>query len=644
MRTYHRLNVLVGVAVLALSGGCSWVNTQTLHTVKYEDEAVTTHLSITSVEPWEGVAPLLNPDFSMTGTEALSKVIPTTVDMTSVLKASLSAQLQLAAQAVPVAAASNPSAVSSSTPVSQVASSTASRTSSSSGDSASMDPILQHLTADSLFQEVTLINREVGNAARRFGYRPYLVRFKLNMVPYTHNEPYDGYCDISFFTLSSGNDADHYFRDLKKDPAVLQPVVVPLLVTDNLVGTHSASTSDNARQLGASLGAFVHAMKATASLQQIADELRTMTGTSMNSLETVARHTDNTIRVRLGGSLCPDSAKQQVYVMEARSHNITILLLVPQKWDAVHSPRTVHVVSQTSLRNSKTGVMVSGRTERREERQLLDLFDSDLGKDWTKALHSKPVSPTELAQRVVKDFDATASQNCPSMQESGKEVDADSKEKDLKLSLIYYLYDRVNNNDGECFVKALNSFSLPVRNFEYMWNDLAAFGSTYGESEAMLELPPRSPVEAPPTQMAVLRDDGASATTTHLIGGRNLAPDRLRAALIVKSGLAPVMASSISAPTPTDLQITFPTMVDNCGSAVYLSTANFKQTPSDKDLCGQITIWQEPDPWLESAPRSGSTEPTDDGSLAKNTYRSVYQTPTAGATSQTPAPANPKKI
>src|SRR5262249_49902274 len=158
---------------------------------------------------------LLIPNFLITAKDALQQVIPNTADSSSKSVDAQVAQLQVTTGqgATEVGIAGSTLTVPSASSLSY--------TIAGSTDphrlTYSVDPILQHLAADSLFQEVTLINREVKSAARRYDYRPYLVRFKLAMVPFTHNEPYDGYCDISFFAMNDALDPGQYFKSLTAD-------------------------------------------------------------------------------------------------------------------------------------------------------------------------------------------------------------------------------------------------------------------------------------------------------------------------------------------------------------------------------------------------------------------------------------------
>jgi hypothetical protein len=93
--------------------------------------------------------------------------------------------------------------------------------------------------------------------------------------------------------------------DVDKEKLLRQPFVIPLVVTDNLEGALTSNTSEVVRQLALALSALIQNVQAKAEVQKLRDELRSITGADINSLLTVARLSDNIIRVRLGAVRSP---------------------------------------------------------------------------------------------------------------------------------------------------------------------------------------------------------------------------------------------------------------------------------------------------------------------------------------------------
>jgi len=583
------------------------------HEVKTEYEAGSTNLSITSVDAWQNIAPLLNPNFSISGATAFSEAIPNTSDVSSDFVQALAAQLALSVRggggaALPAPTTSTPPAFS---PAPPTAAALAAMPAPSTP--IGQDPVLQYQTAQAIFQEVTLLNREVQTAANRFGYRPYVVRLKIDLLPYARNEPYDAYSDISFFAHADANDPNLYFQGIDKGTTMPQPVVIPLLVSDNLVGTHTATTSDSMRQLGFALTALLANVQANASVQYIADALRSITGTNLNSVETITRHTDNTIRVRMGGALSPDITKHPAYVMEARTYNVTVLLLVPRKLDLPNIARSVHIIMQTRLRNSQTGMLM----DTYQPVQADQAFDKIVREDFPESIGGKPYASyiaTMAPAKVRQAFEDLKNppNNCPDFYHSPYAADPLTE---LHYDLLGYLFDRVTNNDEHCFVQAMIEFNLPLADFEYLWNDLAAFGSTYAASAAMLDLPLWHEPSVPPKQVALVQDDGKSVATATLVGGSGLVAERIEAYLTTSRTDelgAPLYAKSVTVLSPSGLQITFPTLAGLCASKAPQSknpNASKDAGTSQDVTCGSLTISQYADPWLDWV-EAGSRHPT----------------------------------
>jgi hypothetical protein len=585
------LGIPLGLASLVLFGlaGCSnWFSPQP-RLVDDVGEAGSVHLTITSVEPWDSVAPLLEPNFQITGTSAFAQALPNTANAANAVVQALTGELQVAAQM------STPANSSPATPAAPAAPAapTAATLAQAAGTPPALgqDPMLQYLTAQGLFEEVTLLNREVQKAARRYGYRPYLVRFKVDMVPFSRDEPYDVYTDISFFTLRSGDDVDRYYAGLKTAPQ--PPIIVPLLVTDNIVGTHTSASADNITQLGANIAALLHSVSAGANLQHVIDVLRSITGTSLDSVETIARETDNTVRVRMGAVLSPDFP-DKTYVMQARSHNVTLLLLVPAGWDLSNQRRSLHVVAQTHLRNSSTGKKLPEYDVSRVSQKLMKIFHNDLEGYWNQAVSTED-APTIGAWAVSRFHRLAERDHCPDFSSSGKVLDEDTGKDRVKVEFTGYLYDRVTYNDQPCFIAALLEFGLSLDYYEYTWQDLAGLGVTYGQADAMLELPPHPDPAAPPTQHVLLTDDGKSTATGELAGGRDLpAADHLLVSFKPNNPTAPVVyATTVTVANGKDLQFTFPTLQSLCPAPkkpqASATPASAKRSKATTDAINTLT-------------------------------------------------------
>ena len=366
------INALLFVSILILFGCPSQYAR-----VKYNYEVGSTHVAVLSVTPWEDVVSKLTPSFSMDSDKALSQSIPTTMRYEEMIIDAIRANLKLS-----LPTASTPHSSTGSQNLSSVDAATGSTVkdkskiiSKSSGTSSSgeldgnkkpgdvsqdksafeglgRDPIIQYLAATSLFQEVRLLNLSVHDAAIRGKFRAYVVRLQVSVMPKTRNMPYDTYLNIAFLTTTYGN--QKRIQKCSQSEAIQEscwenPIIVPLLVTDDIEALTYSRSLQSIRQMGLALADIAQGLGVSADFQKMSDKLQKVNGQNFNSLLSVARVSDNTLRVRLG-------AMQQADLLFAtvpRTHNISVLLLVPEEYMAKGGK--IYVDSITSFVDSING-------------------------------------------------------------------------------------------------------------------------------------------------------------------------------------------------------------------------------------------------------------------------------------------------
>ncbi len=153
---------------------------------------------------------------------------------------------------------------------------------------------------------------------------------------------------LKLMTLPSGG----YRRCLSASDAV---TVVPLVVTDNLEGLAAARSTDTTRQLALALLATAGNVGLGSEFARTQEQLRRQEGRDTNSLFTVARLTDDTVRVRLGASQSPRYGN----AMLARTHNISLLVIFkPCRPDMLlpdGEERSLSVVTRAGFTDAQTG-------------------------------------------------------------------------------------------------------------------------------------------------------------------------------------------------------------------------------------------------------------------------------------------------
>lgn len=232
------------------------------------------------------------------------------------------------------------------------------------------DAMMEYWTANGLYQEVQIMNRVMRDAVIPQGFRPYLVRLQISLIPRRRHQPYDAYTTLSFFspdpeapaTKGAGATAMAALPEVSfraADPSGASsggtgPVVLPLLVTDNLESSLQHRSSEETTRLALSLlalpGDFATKLSADMFSQQFQGQVA---GRDLNALLTVARMSQNTLRVRIG-AMAESTAD---YAMVPRNHNVTLLLMVPDK-----NAGEVELVSRTTLVDTDTGEELSEST------------------------------------------------------------------------------------------------------------------------------------------------------------------------------------------------------------------------------------------------------------------------------------------
>lgn len=382
--TDRRKAAFVCAALLAssLSGCATAPRYEQPARVRWADDAGSVTVAPISVTRWEDVAASLQPRFKMDSEIALAAAIPTTQTLderfSDILAASLQASLPAATSTRTVTTSTDPETGETTTSIdgaetrssgdltslpgaAALPPSTIAALAALAGDKPARDPMLRYLAATALLQEVTLLNRYVTDKIQETGDQAFLVRLQLAVMPNRRGMPYDVLTDITLhaadeqqwaqLAADSGSDlqcAEGSYDSLN---------IVPMVVTDNLEGLQASRSSDVARQIGLSLLGTVQGVGAGGSFARTTDLLRATQGNEANSLLTVAKLADNTVRVRLGAVQSPTYQ----YTTLPRTHNISLLVVYKPCKQTIdgelntESPRTITAVTRTTFRDAISG-------------------------------------------------------------------------------------------------------------------------------------------------------------------------------------------------------------------------------------------------------------------------------------------------
>ncbi len=454
-----------------------------------QDQIGSTHLSVVSVGRWEDYKQALQPKFDLKPGDALAGGISDSMLSDKRTLDALGLRLGLA---FPGMAADGTKVPGDTTGLESGADVVGDRKAGSlpgiTGSSISgfsVNPMLRYWAATALYQEVQLLNRYVLDAA----YDPereeaFLVRLQVTLMPYTRDAAYDAWTSLAFFAGDfPTNRTNRGSTALAKESAERSSLeagvrVLPMLVTDDLEALVQNQTEDRIRGLSLALSAMLGKVGASLGVDRLREDLNQAMGRDLNSLFTVGRFTDNTVRCRFGARLQPKSG----YAMVAQTHAVTLLVLVPK---VMKPDEALRVVAKTEFRNARTGGLTGRRPSAEYYLELLEPLSR-------YGLNSKA-----LAARKSRDIQTLR-------------------------SLCKNLATTVAANDFEGFKLAVDQLVCvtpdSVIYYESLWADVASVRAGNNFSSAVLRLPKAKVPTIFPDQPLILQDNGKTQAVLQLLG------------------------------------------------------------------------------------------------------------------------------
>ena len=192
----------------------------------------------------------------------------------------------------------------------------------------------KYWAATALYQEIQLLNHYLDNTALDgFEEKAYIVRIQLTTWPKRRKLSYDTYVDLGFFDGVGNKDVHVY----------------PLLVSDSLETALRRGSVEQIRQLALNLK--LEAVKKGIGLggSNFSDTLQQIVGNSVNSLLSVTKSNDNTLRVRIGAEHNGASG----YAITPRSHYITAVITGKQL------DRSIDIIGESYFVHTETGFEIS---------------------------------------------------------------------------------------------------------------------------------------------------------------------------------------------------------------------------------------------------------------------------------------------
>ncbi|WP_027720750.1 hypothetical protein [Maridesulfovibrio zosterae] len=334
--------------------------------------------SVISIIPWDEIQDEMQPSFPMDADKALLEAIPTTLSEERKILNSLNAYLKLAltqkltsfeeTTTKKTGEQENKSSTRTETfeqpdlnslSVSQNQQITDQSNSPFIANPNQINARMRHSAATALYQEVRLLNKYVKYASNRKGYTPYLVRMQVSLTPMADDARYDAYSTISFFPDRFSGITENTISSPKNSDKT--PFVVPLLVSEDLEKASFSRNNNDILQMAMALQATFNSVGVETGFDKTLQDMLKLSGTDYNSLMTVGRISDNSIRVRFGAmQTASEYGETKVRVMVPRTHYVNLLLMVP---GTPPENNNLVAVTRTTVVHNETGVPLEGKDQ-----------------------------------------------------------------------------------------------------------------------------------------------------------------------------------------------------------------------------------------------------------------------------------------
>lgn len=361
------------VGVLLLLIGCSNYGLKFKETpqgnqaVPNLDEAGSVHVSVIAITPWNDIKAKLRPEIPVDPKTLKSQAIPSTQAMLDRYLSILQLQASLAPTVEKITSKSTlttetgkedlartetttelepgtPRAPTAVTPL--VA---GSKPAIEASGITSINSSLALRAMASYKQDVEALNAEVDYAASRTGYEPYLMRIQISVMPRRRHLGYDVYSNLSMFAYKGQSDPQTG-APAPRVPTDGTPFVVPLLSSDSIETAERSQSIEALREIGFALDLIKSFGGLGLSANSQRNRQQALQGLDVNSVLTLGRLSDNSLRVRFGAANDPGGG----YATHPRTNTISVLVFFPKNADVarvVSKSSWQHVIDGTELRS-----------------------------------------------------------------------------------------------------------------------------------------------------------------------------------------------------------------------------------------------------------------------------------------------------
>jgi hypothetical protein len=368
------------------------------------DEAGSVHVAVLSLTPWDDVKSKFRPNLQVDDKDLRNQAIPVTFALLDKYLDALKFQASIAPNTVKSTSTTTTSSATGEDDAFKTETSTvkapgqlreptaasfpANAASVPAAAASGISSVNSSLTARAMAsfkQEVQALNTEVDYAAKRTGFKPYLVRVQVSVMPRRRHLGYDIYSNLSFFGYKGAFDAATGVAAVRT-PTGGTPFVVPLLSSDSIETAQRSQSIEAIRDFGVALDLIKGFGSVGASFDSHRDRQQALQGLDVNSVLTMGRLSDNTVRIRLGAAFDPGGG----FAVHPRTNTVSVLVFLPT------DSQQVRVVSRTSWTHVLDGIPLE-RSEQRYAERLQPIEDQ-----WKRTLGVSVVRLMEIDELATE--------------------------------------------------------------------------------------------------------------------------------------------------------------------------------------------------------------------------------------------------
>jgi hypothetical protein len=500
--------------------GCRGRIAEEVTVVKSQDQAASVLMTPSAVIPWAEISSVLAPNFNMNGEAALPKVLSITERINEqILDANTFslglgfAQTSEASKKTETVNAPEGNAATDSSTVTRTKTPGVAPTLSSTPPSGLALPTnpstptpfefnskLKYKAANYLNQSIQILNFESRSFAQRRCYIPYVVNFKLAIMPYRSRLPYAVHTRAAFFKSRPDADAANSHSQPTqegKDPqdecssnTQALPLVVPLLAADDVQVASRARAAEAARQINIALSGLVNNAGINVGGSNLSQEVQSIQNQELSSTITITRQAENTLYIMIS----PENTSSGRPALIGQVYDVAVLLLIPRgyfsdsKMDS-NGGTILALNTYTEFRNVLDGTILPARPPETTVKQLDLVLTPYLRRDkqtalaWSKLSSDEKLSMAQVLSATIQEADFI---------EFKKVLEQPLPHSDIPLGRIIGNYDRT------------------------FWTALSALSADSQFKTALLEFPAPKGVLFSKNQAMLLLDDGKEFGTVSI--------------------------------------------------------------------------------------------------------------------------------